>query len=236
MANTLASIGFDFTDPAQFQERMLELAAGAIERLSCPPGDYAIWRSRTGAEIWFHLGVFGTEDDARDIHGLTPFFEGASDVAVEITERVQRPDDNPFEGQLVARLCLARRRADQPDAPVAGTPADTRFTFDAIDFAAHADRPLPFVCQARLVALASSIRTITVGEPAGVFSTTRLSGETLEIRRLQNEASGGRFVALVLDCAGTTIDVVAEAGLVPGDLEPGAAIEVDGRLFGRLMD
>ena len=217
MASNLASIGFEFASSDQFQEQMLGLAVRAIERLGCAAGDYVIWRSRTGAEIWFHLTVFGTEDDARDIAGLTPFFEGASEVALEITGRLRRPDDNPFEGQLTAGLSNG-----------------STITFDAVDFATHADRPLPFAGHARLTAFAYAMRGIGDGEPADAAST-RLSGVISDVRHLENEATGGRFVAAQIDCGVATIDVVADASIVPTGLGPGARIEIGCRLFGRLI-
>ena len=86
MSSNLSSIGFSFASAEDFQATMLRLAPDAIERISCAAGDYSIWRSRTGAEIWFHLPMLGTEDDARDIAGLTPFYEGFGAVDIEVVE------------------------------------------------------------------------------------------------------------------------------------------------------
>ena len=121
MASNLSALGFEFADAQTFQDTMLNLAAASIEQLDCAAGSYAIWRSRTGAELWFHLTVFGDENDARDIAGLTPWYEGESEIELELVERVARQDDNAFEGAFSARLvgiCLP-------------------LLFSAVDFAAH---------------------------------------------------------------------------------------------------
>ena len=122
MASNLSSIGFSFDSAEEFQATMLRLAPDAVERIGCEAGDYSIWRSRTGAEIWFHLPMLGTEDDARDIAGLTPFYEGVGAIDVEVVARVQRPDDNDFEGALTAHV-------KDPDGGNEGFP----ITFDAVD-------------------------------------------------------------------------------------------------------
>ena len=233
MSSNLAAIGFAFGDAAEFQERMLQLAADTVERLDCAAGDYAIWRSRTGAEIWFHLPVFAAGDSAHDIAGLTPFFEGASEVALEITRRLTRPDDNAFEGAFVAGVV---------GTGVGGAPIAT-LTFDAVDFAAHDARLLPLRCHARLTGFARSVRLNAAGEgmaPAGFVTTsegtTRSGGRIIEIRQLTNEVTGARFAWLQLDCGGTCIDIVADRAVLGAGITAGASIAVACALFGRLID
>ena len=233
MSSNLAAIGFAFTNAAEFQDRMLQLAADTVERLDCAAGDCAIWRSRTGAEIWFHLPVFAAGDSAHDIAGLTPFFEGASEVALEITQRLTRPDDNAFEGAFVANLARA------------GLPGGHRatLTFDAVDFAAHEPRPLPLRCHARLTGFARSVRLVAADEaaPRAGFGTTsdgatRLGGSVVEIRQLTNEVTGGRFAWLQLDCAGTAFDIVADQAILADHVTTGARVDIACALFGRLID
>ena len=225
MPSTLAAIGFTFADATAFQTRMLKLAADTIERLGCAAGDYAIWRSRTGAEIWFHLSALESPDDGRDIAGLTPFFEGTSEVALEITDRLRRPDDNPFEGAFVAL-----------------GPSGAALTFDAVDFAAHAGRDLPFRCHVRLCGFAWRVCAIGTGTPDAAVpcSTVELSagsaGKVVEIRQLTNEASGGPFIWLQLECLGASFDVVAEPAAIAAGVMLGALVEVRCRMFGRLID
>lgn len=222
MASNLSAIGFSFPDSRAFQEAMLRLAADSIERLDCEAGSYSIWRSRTGAEIWFHLSVFGHEDDARDIVGLTPWFEGESEVALEIRERVRRLDDNDFEGALSCRI--------------QGT--DHRIVFDAVDFAAHSDRKLPASVSARLVGFAKHVVVSRPDEEivAAVTRDARLCGRVLDHSELVNEASGGRFRWLLVQCLGARLDIVVEPGAIAGDIADGCHVQVECALFGRVLD
>lgn len=226
MASNLSAIGFDFSDGPAFQQAMLGLAAHGIERLDCAAGCYSIWRSRTGAEIWFHLGVFGHEDDARDIAGLTPWYEGESEIAVEITERLKRPDDNAFEGALEAVLLEGEGRA-----------TGGRLTFHAVDFAAHAGRTLPWRCTVRLVGFARYVRASV--SPAAVGpgrDGMMVTGRVTAHRRLVNEATGAAFDWLLVDSGGAGLDIVAEPAGIEGEIAIGTTVEVGCVLFGRVLE
>ncbi len=259
MASNLSSIGFSFESAEDFQKTMIELAAGAIERVGCDAGDYSIWRSRTGAEIWFHLPFLGTEDAARDIAGLTPFHEGASTIDVEVIERVHRSDDNDFEGALTAQT-------SDPDGSNDGYP----LTFDAVDFAVHRTRELPFRAQARITGFARQVRAfadeaayaadrsgplgeialaprafIPVGQfsetsesdaPEAAASTALITGSVSEHRRYVNEVTGRAFDWMLVESLAATFDVVADPDIVTGDIVEGGTVEVGCVLIGRLVD
>lgn len=257
MASNLSSIGFTFADAKEFQHVMLDLAPRCIERIGCNVGDYAVWRSRTGAEIWFHLATFGTEDDARDIIGLTPFYEGFSEIAVDVTERLNRPDDNPFEGAFKAWV------VDESDGqqlyPV---------TFDAVDFAAHAGVTLPSRASARITGFARELHVyrdenefaarpedaerlplgprafVPIGQfaglddaaaPSGPDSSALLTGSVREHSLHTNEVSGETFHWLLVDSLGAAYDIVADTATVNGTIEIGCTVEVTCILIGRLM-
>lgn len=155
MASNLSSIGFVFRDAEEFHTQMLVLAENSRERLRCDAGEYAIWRSRSGAEIWFHLALPGDEGGQASILGLTPFFEGSSSVPVLITQAVKRPDDTPLEGLLHGWVA--------PDGEGAGA---YPLAFDAVDFAAHATRPLPAMWQCRVTGFC---RTLAVHADASTL-------------------------------------------------------------------
>lgn len=140
MASNLSSIGFVFENAEDFQARVIALAAQTRERFSCEACEYAIWRSRTGAELWFHLAGAEGEVGASDIIGLTPFFEGESRVAMHITAAIERPEDNAHEGLLYGWV-LSDGKIGSDAFPL---------VFDAIDFAAHSGRPLPAVWTCRI--------------------------------------------------------------------------------------
>lgn len=259
MASNLSSIGFVFDSAEAFQNAMVELASQAIERIGCVAGDYSVWRSRTGAEIWFHLPFLGTEDSAQDIAGLTPFYEGMSDIAIEVVARVNRPDDNDFEGALTAQVI-------DPD----GSDGSFPITFDAVDFAAHADVPVPFKAQARIVGFARHVRAFAdeaaygadqsgpLGDirlapraflPVGQLaeggegedietpaSTALLTGFVSEHRRLANEVTGETFHWMLVESLTTSFDIVADPQIVSGAIEVGGTVEVGCVLFGRLIE
>jgi hypothetical protein len=258
MVSNLSTIGFEFADDASFQATMQKLAGDAFERLACAEGDYAIWRSRTSAEIWFHITgerqPDGTQKD-RDVIGLTPFFEGVSDVAVEIVETVVRAGDNDFAGAFLAWV--------DPDED-SGLGAH-QIVFDAVDFAAHCDRPLPFMARAKLTGFARSISIVAANDAAGnarAASSARgfmaiglfagrdphsdepppaptsnavLTGRVVEHSKLANEETGTAFHWLLVETADATFDIVADPELVPLDLAAGVTVQIGCLFFGRIL-
>lgn len=147
MVSNLSTIGFDFHDEGAFRAMMSRLADEADARITTPDGEYAIWRSRTGAEIWFHLATDLGAEGERTIVGLTPFFEGKSDIAVEIEQALVRPDDNALEGALTGWVA--------PDDMGTGA---YPVMFDAVDFAVHKARELPDVWRARVACFARELK------------------------------------------------------------------------------
>lgn len=252
MASNLSAIGFGFAGPDDFQKQMIARAAEASERIGCAAGDYSIWRSTTGAEIWFHIPPFGTDDDARDIAGLTPFFEGTSEVALEIVERITRPDDNAFEGALRGNV---------------GGPDGYPLVFEAADFAAHLDRVLPFRCRACIVAFAKMVRAhaseaayagvhdgrdglplssrafVPIGsfeaasesQPPPPVSEALFTGRVAEHHALINEATGRVFHWLLVETLDATFDVVADPETIEGDIAENGIVEIGATMFGRLL-
>ncbi len=258
MVSNLSTIGFEFADDAAFQAVMQRLTQQAFERLACEEGDYAIWRSRTSAEVWFH--VTGDREPGgaladRDIIGLTPFFEGLSDVTVEIVETVLRAGDNDFEGAFLAWV--------NPDGE-SGLGAH-QIVFDAVDFAAHCDRPLPFQARARLSGFAREIQIVDAGDargnaraassarafmalglfagrdphsdqaPPAPTSNALVTGRVVEATKLTNEETGAPFHWLLVETADATFDIVAEPSLVPANLAAGAMVQIGCLFFGRLI-
>ena len=155
MASNLSSIGFVFKDAEDFHVRMLTLAEETRERLKCGAGEYAIWRSRTGAEVWFQIAPPDGDEEQATILGLAPFFEGRSSVPVMMTAALKRPDDTPLEGLLHGWVA--------PDGQGAGA---YPLAFEAIDFAAHAGRRLPATWRCRITGFC---RNLNVHEDASTL-------------------------------------------------------------------
>ncbi len=258
MVSNLSTIGFHFDDDAAFQTTMQRLTADSFERLACDPGDYAIWRSRTSAEIWFHItgerDASGALKDS-DVVGLTPFFEGLSDVPIEVVETITRAGDNDFEGAFLAWV--------NPDEET-GLGAH-QIVFDAVDFAAHCDRPMPFLARAKLSGFARKIEIIKADDKSsqaraestarsfmsiGLFpnlspssndsnaapsSNALLTGRVMEYSTLSNEETGEEFHWLLVQSADATFDIVADPAVVPKGMQIGDIVQIGCLFFGRIV-
>jgi hypothetical protein len=130
---------------------MADLASKTMARLASAPGDYAIWRSKTGAEIWFHVsgarGFYGRLEDGL-VLAMTPFYEGDGSIDITVTDFIKRPGDNAFEGAFVAEAMAPAANGSEPFSIV----------FDAIDYAVHELRTLPMPGKARLVGFCRSLQ------------------------------------------------------------------------------
>lgn len=258
MANNLSTIGFAFADDREFVAAVTVLASQAIEMLATEAGDYAIWRSRTGAELWFHLGPEPPAGGEREILGLTPYFQGRSEIPLKVTTALQRPTDNPFEGLLTAWVA--------PDETGEGA---YPLAFEAVDFAAHAGRPKPASWRAQICGFARELKAFRSGAvyeesqsaepklaakafiPVGLFAsaangngeapeqpsaTALLTGRVIETSLMTNEATGLQFHWLLVESLEATFDVVADPSIVTGEIIRGGAVEALVQLFGRVLD
>jgi hypothetical protein len=264
VASNLTTIGLVSDTDSSFDDLMQRLAGAAHERLASDPGDYAIWRGVTGAEVWFH--VTGTREpdgqlEDHEIIGFTPFFEGTSDIDLQIEAAFQRPGENPFEGAFKAWV------APDPANGVGVHP----IVFDCIDFAAHRNRELPIRCNARLTAFARHITAYTdeadyyarqtedlnrgarafvslgllrravaegepTNEPAPPSSDALLTGTVIEHRLMADQDGGTPFLWLLVDSLGATFDVVADPAIVTGTIAEGSTVDIGCTMFGRLLD
>lgn len=256
MASNMSTIGFVFASDDEFRDTMIRLVTEAREYHAAPPGEYAIWRSRTGAEIWFHIeGTDAVGVNERAIAGLTPFYEGGRSTQLVITDVVRRVGYNPFEGAFQAKFGGT------------GDDAGIPLVFDAVNFSAYADRKLPARLKVKLSGFAREVRAYPSEEayyaaqtrepafasksfvPIGMFSTTgdggkvetpssyaALTGHVVEARKLENEATGHAFHWLSVEGVGAPIDIVADPEIVQGEIAAGSTVEVICLLFGRIMD
>ena len=259
LPSNLSTIGFDFAGEGDLTAILTRLAGEARERFSTPLGEYAIWRSRTGAELWFQLAP-PMDDGApeREIIGMTPFFEGESDIAVKVTAFVRRLEDTPLEGAFTAWVA--------PDEDGEGA---YPLVFDAVDFAAHSGREIPAIRRVRLAGFAREITAFASEKtyfaaqdrkpafaarsfvPVGMFaaamdgeadetpppsSAALLTGEVLEHQLLTNEETGRSFHWLLVESADATFDILADPEVVTGNIVFGGTVEVACLLLGRFLD
>ena len=260
MVSNLSTIGFEFDDQQSFSAAIVRLANAAVTRLATPAGDYAIWRSRTGAELWFHLApASGVEGEEREIIGLTPFFDGDSAVPLAHTESFVRPEDNALEGAFHAWVA--------PDEDGAGA---YPLVYDAVDFAAHESAGLPQTRTVRLAGFARELKAYASAEaylavadrkpplaaqafiPMGLFaaaadpdeaardappsSTAIITGRVIAHELFTNEETGRPFHWLLVETLEATIDCVADPAAVTGDIAEEGTVEIACLLFGRTLD
>lgn len=258
MASNLSSIGFVFKDADDFHTRAIALAGDTRERLACAAGEYAIWRSRTGAEVWFHLAPSGDGEPATNIIGLVPFFEGQSRIPIQVTAAIKRPDDNPLEGLFYGWVA--------PDTET-GSGAYP-LAFEAIDFAAHASRPLPATWHCRVTGFCRNLAVHETADtlpdlgdgaqlatqaliPIGLFNdpdqgeaaaeaapepTALLTGIVRSHRLLRNEVTDRDFHWLEVESLAASYELVADPDIVLGEIREGAIVEAFVWMFARVMD
>lgn len=257
MASNMSTIGFVFASDDEFHDTMIRLVTEAREYHACPPGEYAIWRSRTGAEVWFHIeGTDAVGVNERAIAGLTPFYEGGQTTQLVVTKVIERDGYNAFEGAF--------------EAKVGGTGDDAGFplVFDAVNFSAYRDRKLPARLKVRLTGFARELKAYPTEDayyaaqtrepafasksfvPIGMFSTgaesetgtlppssyAALTGLVREARVMENEATGRKFQWLSVSSLEIPLDIVADLDVVSGEVVEGATVEIICYLFGRIMD
>jgi hypothetical protein len=243
MPSNLSTIGLVLPDDEAFMETITKLAGEAVERLACIPGDYAIWRSQTGAEVWFHVegerGVIGRLEDG-EVIGFTPYFEARQTLPATLTASHKRPGENDFEGAFTARLV---------EGSAGSPPLDV--VFDAVDYAAHDTRPLPLTTRLKLIAFARSVTAVS-GEPGpGELRSVARSaapdaepptahaivrGTVLEHEVLENEETGATFHWLRMAAGPVSIEVLADPATISGPVAPDSHAVVTCSLFGRSLD
>ncbi|MEO1206899.1 MAG: hypothetical protein AAFV45_11260 [Pseudomonadota bacterium] len=175
MVSNMSSLGFAVSNEHELQALVVKLAGEASAGLTTSVGDYRIWRSRTGAELWFHVANTSapstaasasgqSQPEEREIVGLTPFFEGKSSVLANITTRFQRDGDTPFEGALQAWVLPAANPSKYTEGGRSTGTADDDdddgvypIVFDCVEYAAHAASTAPSKCNIRLAGFAREV-------------------------------------------------------------------------------
>jgi hypothetical protein len=265
MASNLATIGLGVDDREAFEKLVTDLAEQARQGLSTPIGDYAIWRSRSGAEVWLHVAPpdHDGEDAVREIKGLTPFFDGTSDIPLTVTVRISRPGDNAFEGAYHAWV-------GGGDNPGTGGEeiGDYPLVFDAVDFAAFSSQNLPATCRARICGFCRELKAFPDEAafadaqrdgpgfapqsffPVGLFadaatgnptpnsapsSNALINGIVEGHRELTNEKTGQSFHWLEVDSLSACYDIVAARSVVMGEIVTGGVVQASCWLFGRIL-
>jgi hypothetical protein len=195
-----------------------------------------------------------------EIVGLTPFFDGGSDLQMRLERQVLRADDNAFEGAF-AGWVDPDRKGDSLAYPL---------VFDAVDFAAHGERPLPLSATVRLCGFVRTIAAYTdeaafeaAGSetagmtprsvlPIGLLSAAAtgklletpmvpsshvlINGIVADLAVLRNEVTGIDFHHFAVTSDRATFAMVAESDRIPPCFEDGMIASVACWLTGRIVD
>ena len=249
MASHLSSIGMPVSSEEDFQglvERVLRTGdAAPVE-----PGRGSLrWTDPSGAELWVHL------DEGGYVVGVTPHFAGRGSLRAVLTREVKRATDSPTGGGLQAWI--------NPPEGVLGSDVEGEYpiVFDVPDFQDLGR--VAFPCRARvavvgfvheLTAYASeeAYRAELAADldlaskafiPTGLFgspddpampeATGLLSGIVQHVERRENALTGKGFVVLTVDSLGGAYDLVADPGVIQGELVEGGVVRAACWLSGR---
>jgi hypothetical protein len=142
MADHFSVIGYK----ASSAEALSALVSGLLEKGGekepCAAGYYHRLRSAVGPELWVHMQKNVDDEAEADPYvavGVTPFFAGEGRTPIRVRAMRQRPYDNHFEGAFYVEL------------------GPTIALIDVVDFARFADKRVPFMAIAQIVAFPHSL-------------------------------------------------------------------------------
>ena len=124
-------------------EFVADAAVKAKRRVTCASGEYRIWRSPAGAEVWLHYPKrrvrrqpapwSGERSDSQpdfdpigDLMGMSVVHAGVSDMRMRLARAVKVSARNPLDG-----VCIASLASRRPTDKAIG------FTFELLGFAAE---------------------------------------------------------------------------------------------------
>ncbi len=142
MADHFSVIGYK----ANSAEALSALVSGLLEKGGekepCAAGYYHRLRSAVGPELWVHMQKAAADEPETDPYvavGVTPFFAGEGRAPIRVRAMRQRPYDNRFEGAFYVEL------------------GPTIALIDVVDFARFAEKRVPFMAIAQVVAFPHSL-------------------------------------------------------------------------------
>jgi len=220
------------------------------EEVSCGTGGYLRWSSEQGAELWLQF------DENKALAGITPYFNGTSEMRVGVVHAVERPDDTPYEGAVYGW-------ADPPgnDAQDGAYP----FVFDLVDKAVYGELHFPFISRVRLAAFAhelslfdseESFEASQEGElrfasesfiPSGLFhpdgaeidppgAYAFFTGHILAANQLVNPLADGRYAWMRVRTLGGEIDIASDIESIETMPVVGGIASGSFWLCGRILD
>lgn len=257
MSTRLHALGFPpaWTADVAFQLRGLVEQSRIVETQK---GTYRHWRSRDGAELWFHYPTRQPRapgSDASRIDIITPFHRGLSAIKLRIGRVLAMDRANPLEGSCLAWL-----------PKTASGWREQAIVFELVPYARHAFGPQPFKTEAQIVCFAHGLwafdttdryisgtpqnRRIKVGayvpvaqsDVPEVALTYRnppvtlglLTGHVRRAIRFINPVTREPYYWLSLDTQRGLFDVVVNPAVVVGDVSEGNVVQACGSFVARL--
>lgn len=240
-------------------ELMTVIAREKTRRVAGRWGEYRVWRSPAGAEIWLHYpartraraggGESKPLDLVEDLKGFTVFHAGRGRVALELAEMRQSGID-----PLGAVCVEAARARGQPRLgfEVVGYAALDQMPRQAeLQLCALAYRLWAFPSESAYFAGVASQRLIAPGalariEPGDVPEARQgyrakrgtlwlLSGRVRASMRLLNPLTHVPYYWLLVETDRGVLDVVVNSERIDGDVSTGHIVQVVGTMAGRVL-
>lgn len=156
MSTRLHALGFPAAWTAEVAYQMWALAEQS-RVVEVKKGSYRHWRSRDGAELWFHFPMRGQAGATRPsgatsatgnghVDIITPFHRGNSSIKVRIGRVLATDRANPLEGSCLAWL-----------PKTAEGWREQAIVVELVPYARHVIEPAPFVTDAQIVCFAHGL-------------------------------------------------------------------------------
>lgn len=264
MCTRLHAIGFACEMDRVTADSIAEMSRSATKTVVCAAGEYRIWRSSAGAELWLHYprpvarpGAAPSKplEPVDDLRGLSVYHRGASSLTLRI-DSVTCMKTNPLDG-----VCLATIEAKKGR----GKPAP--FTFELLGAAAE-QIPRPTKAKVALTGLAHKVwafpseqaymtetpprrllgrGALTVVKPEEVPDVKLIyrtkpgtlwliTGTVKRSIRLINPITQAPYVWLSLDTDRGDIDLVANPAVIEGDVSSGHTLQTLAAMVGRVIE
>jgi hypothetical protein len=256
LSRSLAAIGVVGVDRRPQSDLLALLAGAASQVFECHHGEYRLWRSKEGAELWFHVARnAGGPSPARaivpelGIIALTPFHSTRGVVRITVTASVTLQDGNPLAGAYVCYL-PSQREGDralqivlemvpygltrQVEPPFEAYVELLGLVTDATIYTSLTDYFVR-VTSSQLVAPGTVVPQIEGSErdAADLRCMVVVTGVVTECERLESSLSGLPYWRLIVATERGHFDLVAPEAAFDGKPTVGVLIQAKARLIGR---
>lgn len=239
-------IHLGFPDPEDPQHQAaLRRAFDLAETVPSPHGNYRVWKSGSGAQIWFQADA-----DSR-YPACLPHFEGSGCMDFGVTAWHSAAAERPLHGSAAG---WAGGEIDQDEHGAPTVYGDYPLQIGLVDFANWSQRPLPLVVHLRLTAFAARCMAVTDEEdleeledfsglrlesedflPAEDNQLNLISGRILDAALLTNELTGQAFYWAWVRVQNGELDLVVHPDCLTGELLPDGFLQAEVWLAGRII-